>query len=75
MVTDRSPQVAATVARQLAAEVVASINNAGQSGLSSALKAIDQEIVRLSEQRSVLATQITANPKNQAAAGQAGRAR
>ncbi len=66
VVTDRSPQVAATVARQLAAEVIASINNTGQSGLSSALKAIDSEIVRLSEQRSVLATQITANPKDQA---------
>jgi capsular polysaccharide biosynthesis protein len=64
-VTDRSPQVAATVAKELAAEVIGSINNVGQSGLSSALKAIDSEIVRLSEQRSVLAAQITASPKNQ----------
>jgi capsular polysaccharide biosynthesis protein len=64
-VTDRNPQVAATVAKKLAAEVIGSINNVGQSGLSSALKAIDSEIVRLSEQRSVLATAITAHPRDQ----------
>ena len=64
-VTDRDPQVAANVTKQLAAEVIASINNVGQSGLSSALKAIDSEIVRLSEQRSALASDITAHPRDQ----------
>jgi capsular polysaccharide biosynthesis protein len=64
-VTDRNPRVAATVARVLATEVVASMNNVGQGGLSAALKAIDQEIVRLSEQHGVAAAQATAEPGNQ----------
>jgi capsular polysaccharide biosynthesis protein len=64
-VTDRSPQVAAALAKVLASEVVTSINSVGQSGLSAALSAIDQEIVRYSEQRSVLAAQVAADPKNQ----------
>jgi capsular polysaccharide biosynthesis protein len=64
-VTDRSARVAATLAKVLASEVVASINNVGQSGLSAALKAIDQEIVRLSEQHGVVAAQAAANPRNQ----------
>lgn len=64
-VSDRSPKVAATATKVLATEVVASINNVGQSGLSAALKAIDQEIVRLSEQRGVAAAAVTANPKNE----------
>ena len=49
-VTDGSPRVAATVAKDLAQEVVQLINRTGQSGLSTTLNAIDQEIVRLSEQ-------------------------
>jgi capsular polysaccharide biosynthesis protein len=64
-VTDRNPQVAAALAKVLASEVVTSINSVGQSGLSAALAAIDQEIVKYSEQRSVLAAQISANPRNQ----------
>jgi len=64
-VTDHDPRVAATVARVLAQEVVASINNVGQSGLSAALKAIDQEIVRLSEQHGVVAAQAAASPHDQ----------
>jgi len=64
-VTDRDPKIAATLAKLLAQEVVASINNTGQSGLSAALKAIDQEIVRLSEQHGVVAAQAAANPHNQ----------
>ena len=64
-VTDRNPQVAQKVARILAGEVVASLNNVGQSGLKAALFANDQEIVRLSEQRSILAKQATKNPQNQ----------
>jgi capsular polysaccharide biosynthesis protein len=64
-VTDRSPRVAATLAKVLASEVVASINNVGQSGLSAALKAIDSEIVRLSEQHGVTQAQAAANPRNQ----------
>jgi len=64
-VTDRDPRVAATVARVLAQEVVASINDVGQSGLSAALRAIDQEIVRLSEQHGVVAAQAAASPHDQ----------
>jgi capsular polysaccharide biosynthesis protein len=64
-VTDRDPRVAATVARVLAQEVVTSVNNVGQSGLSAALRAIDQEIVRLSEQHGVVAAQAAASPHNQ----------
>ncbi len=64
-VTDRDPRVAATVAKELASEVTQSMNSVGQSGLSTTLKAIDQEIVRLSEQHGVLTAQATADPKNQ----------
>ena len=64
-VTDRNPKVAATLARVLASEVVQSMNQTGQSGLSTTLKAIDQEIVRLSEQHGVIAAQAAADPKNQ----------
>jgi capsular polysaccharide biosynthesis protein len=64
-VTDVSPHVATTVARVLAAEVVSSINNVGQSGLSAALQAVDKEIVRLTQARSVLAAKASSAPKDQ----------
>jgi len=64
-VTDRNPRVAATLAKELAEEVVQSINSVGQSGLSTTLNAIDQEIVRLSEQHGVVASQAAANPKDE----------
>jgi uncharacterized protein involved in exopolysaccharide biosynthesis len=64
-VTDRSPQVARNVAADLAAEVTHSLNAVGQGGLSAALKAIDQEIVRLSESRASLAAQVAASPRDQ----------
>jgi capsular polysaccharide biosynthesis protein len=64
-VTDRNPRVAATLAKDLAKEVVQSINRTGQSGLSTTLNAIDQEIVRLSEQHGVAASQAAANPRNE----------
>jgi len=64
-VTDRSPRVAAALAKNLAKGVVQSINRTGQSGLSTTLDAIDQEIVRLSEQHGVAATQAAANPRNE----------
>jgi capsular polysaccharide biosynthesis protein len=64
-VTDRSPRVAQKVSRVLAAEVVGSINNVGQSGLRAALTANDQEIVRLSQRRAVMAGQSAAQPRNQ----------
>jgi capsular polysaccharide biosynthesis protein len=64
-VTDRSPQVARNVAASLAAEVTHSLNSVGQGGLSAALKAIDQEIVRLSQSRAGLAAQVSASPQNQ----------
>lgn len=64
-VTDRSPQVAQKVSKVLAAEVVGSINNVGQSGLRAALTANDQEIVRLSQRRAVMAGRAAAQPQNQ----------
>lgn len=64
-VTDTDPHVATVVARVLASEVVGSINNVGQSGLSAALQAVDKEIVRLTEQRSILAQQASSAPRNQ----------
>ena len=64
-ITDRSPQVAQKVSKVLAAEVVGSINNVGQSGLRAALTANDQEIVRLSQRRAVMAGRAAAQPQNQ----------
>jgi capsular polysaccharide biosynthesis protein len=64
-VTDRNPRVAATLAKELAEEVVQQINRTGQSGLSTTLNAIDEEIVRLSEQHGVTASQAAANPRNE----------
>ena len=64
-VTDRNPRAAATLAKELAEEVVQQINRTGQSGLSTTLNAIDQEIVRLSEQHGVVASQAAANPRNE----------
>jgi capsular polysaccharide biosynthesis protein len=64
-VTDPSPQVAQKAARIIASEVVASLNKVGQSGLSEALTAIDSEIVRLTEQRATLASQLNVNPHDQ----------
>ena len=64
-VTDRNPQAAATLAKELAEEVVQQINRTGQSGLSTTLNAIDEEIVRLSEQHGLAASQAAANPKNE----------
>jgi len=64
-VTDTDPHVATIVARVLASEVVSSINNVGQSGLSAALQAVDKEIVRLTEQRSILALKASSGPRDQ----------
>jgi capsular polysaccharide biosynthesis protein len=64
-VTDRSPQVAQKVSRVLAAEVVGNLNNVGQSGLRAALTANDQEIVRLSQRRAVMARRAATQPGNQ----------
>ena len=64
-VTDRNPQVAAALAKTLAASVVNSLNSVGQSGLSTTLQAIDQEIVRLTEQQKVVTEQAASDPKNQ----------
>jgi len=64
-VTDRNPRAAATVAKELAEEVVQQINRTGQSGLSTTLNAIDQEIVRLSEQHGVVSSHAAANPKDE----------
>ncbi len=63
--TDRNPRVAEKVARALAAQVIGTLNSVGQSGLAEALKANDQEIVRLTEARAILAARAAADPKNQ----------
>jgi capsular polysaccharide biosynthesis protein len=64
-VSDPNPLIAQRVAGALATGVVDSLNRVGQSGLSLALTVIDSEIVRLTEQRSGLAAQVTTSPKNQ----------
>jgi uncharacterized protein involved in exopolysaccharide biosynthesis len=53
------------VARALATAATDSLNHVGQSGLESALKAIDDQIVKLSQQRATLAQQLTQEPRNQ----------
>jgi capsular polysaccharide biosynthesis protein len=65
-VTSKNPRVAQRVAQAIATEVVKSLNRVGQSGLTETLGAIDDEIVKLTEQRSTLAAQVTQTPKNQA---------
>ncbi len=55
-VTDRNPRVAAALAKALAAEVVESINNVGQGGLSAALT-VDQVIANFSGDRTRLLIQ------------------
>jgi capsular polysaccharide biosynthesis protein len=64
-VTDRNRRVAAQLANTLASEVVTSLNHVGQSGLTAALKAIDGELVKLSQRRAVLAQQVIRDPNNQ----------
>ena len=64
-VTDRSRRVAAQLANTLASEVVISLNHVGQSGLTAALKAIDDELVKLSQRRASLAQQVLRQPNNQ----------
>ncbi len=65
VVTDKNPEVAQRVAKALAAAATDSLNHVGQSGLESALKAIDDQIVKLSQQRATLAQQLTGEPRNQ----------
>lgn len=64
-VTDKSPQAAQKIATSLATAVVDALNHAGQGGIINALHAIDLELVTLSQQRAVLAQQITNRPHNQ----------
>jgi uncharacterized protein involved in exopolysaccharide biosynthesis len=64
-VTDRNPHVAVRVAQALAAEVTTSLNNVGQSGLIQALKAVDDQVVQLSQQRAALQVKAGANPQDQ----------
>ena len=64
-VTDKSPQAAQKIASSLATAVVDALNHAGQGGIINALHAIDGELVKLAQQRAVLAQQITNRPHNQ----------
>lgn len=65
VVTDKSREVAQRVAKVLATSVTDSLNHVGQSGLEAALKAIDDQIVKLSQERAALAQQVTRFPHNQ----------
>lgn len=65
IVTDPNPLIAQKVARGLANEVVGSLNKVSQSGLSLALTVVDTEIVRLTQDRAVLASQAAKSPQNQ----------
>lgn len=64
-VTDANPKAAQALARALAGQVVTALNKVGGSGLATALKVIDSEIVRLSQNRATLAAEVAANPRNQ----------
>ncbi|HEX9554282.1 MAG TPA: hypothetical protein VF983_13845, partial [Streptosporangiaceae bacterium] len=64
-VTDTNPRVAQAVSRALARQVVSALNRVDASGLPAALKAIDSEIVRLTQSRATLAAQVAANPTSQ----------
>lgn len=64
-VTDRNPQVARQVTAVLASEITSSLNRVGQSGLNAALKAIDDQIVRLSQERATLAQQLVRHRASQ----------
>jgi hypothetical protein len=63
-VTDRNPVAAQKICASLAAAVVAALNHAGQGGITSALHAIDSELVTLSEQRAAMAHLVTRHPHN-----------
>jgi capsular polysaccharide biosynthesis protein len=64
-VTDRDPAVAEKAAKALASAVTVSLNSVGQSGLAQALKAIDDQVVLLSQQRAAEALKAAASPRNQ----------
>jgi capsular polysaccharide biosynthesis protein len=64
-VTDPNPQVAQSVSRALAGQVVSVLNRVAASGQAATLTAIDAEIVRLTENRAILAAAAAAKPKSQ----------
>jgi capsular polysaccharide biosynthesis protein len=64
-VTNANPKTAQDLARAVAAQVVSGLNRVGASGMAAALKVIDTDIVRLTENRARLAAQVAANPRSQ----------
>ncbi len=64
-VTDRNRYVAQKAATVLATDVTNSLNNVGESGLLQALKAIDSQVVELTQKRATLGLQSAANPHDQ----------
>jgi capsular polysaccharide biosynthesis protein len=64
VVTDQNPLAAQKIADTLANDVVAALNHAGQGGIISALHSIDGELVTLSQQRAVLASELSRHPRN-----------
>jgi capsular polysaccharide biosynthesis protein len=65
VVSDLNPVIAQKAAGVLAAEVVTALNRVSQGGLSAALTVTDADIVRLTENRSAVAAQLSADPQNQ----------
>src|SRR5207248_11099925 len=65
LVTDQNPAAAQRIAEALANAIVTSLNHTGQGGITSALHSLDKELVTLSQQRAVLATQVTKHPHDQ----------
>jgi capsular polysaccharide biosynthesis protein len=64
-VTDRSRHVAQQAAKVLATNITSSLNNVGESGLLAALKAIDSQVVELTQKRAALGLQSAASPHDQ----------
>ena len=64
-VTDRDRHVAQKAANVLANDATIALNNVGESGLLAALKAIDSQVVELTQKRASLGLQLTTNPHSQ----------
>jgi capsular polysaccharide biosynthesis protein len=64
-VTDRDRHVAQKAANVLANDATTALNNVGESGLLAALKAIDSQVVELTQKRASLGQQLANNPHSQ----------
>lgn len=64
-VTDKDPVAAQKICASLASAVVTALNHAAQGGITSALHAVDAELLSLSEQRAALAQLVAKRPHDQ----------